>query len=134
MRFLNPHRTVIALLLGTLGLGLGAGVADAKTRWFHSPSGNVQCELTANDGRGAYAYCQTYKTAKSATLRRDGRTRVCRGARCLGDGPQGSRRLAYGKSIRVGPFRCQSRRSGMRCAVVASGRGFEISASKLRRF
>jgi len=36
--------------------------------------------------------------------------------------------------VQVGPFRCTSLRSGIRCVVSASGHGFLIGASVFKRF
>jgi hypothetical protein len=38
--------------------------------------------------------------------------------------------LAFGRARTAGRFRCQSRRAGMRCVVVASGRGFLFDGRK----
>jgi hypothetical protein len=103
-------------------------------RWFHSPSGNIQCEIAARDVRGTYAYCQTFEPARSIRLRADGRSRTCRGVGCLGNGPENAITLGYGRSLRLGPFRCESRRTGVRCVVVRSGPGFAISRQRLARF
>jgi hypothetical protein len=104
-------------------------------RWFHSPSGNIECELAARDQRGTYAYCQTFRPLQTATLRGNGHVTACtKGACPVGNGPENARTLAYGKSIRVGPFRCSSSRRGVRCVVVSSGRGFLIAREGVRTF
>jgi hypothetical protein len=110
----------------------GAAAAAAPPRSFHSPSGNIQCEV-GNGTAGAYAYCQTFEPARSAQLAAGGALRVCRGVACLGNGPENSVRLAYGRSLRAGPFSCTSLTSGMRCIVVASRHGFTISRAGVRR-
>jgi hypothetical protein len=43
-------------------------------------------------------------------------------------------KLAYGKSVRLGPFRCTSRTDGMRCLVVRTGRGFLIGRETVKVF
>jgi hypothetical protein len=103
-------------------------------RWFHSPSGNIQCEVSAHDERGTYAYCQSFEPARSVMLRRGGGMKVCRGEACLGNGPENAFTLGYGRSVRVGPFRCTSLERGMRCKIVRTGRGFLISRQALKRF
>ena len=119
--------TVVALLIA-------ATVAVAKVRSFHSPSGNIECEVAADDARGTYAYCQTFDRPRSVKLRPDGTMRVCLGMACLGNGPVNASTLGHGESIRVGPFRCRSLARGMRCKVIRSGRGFLISKQRLERF
>jgi hypothetical protein len=108
--------------------------ASASVRWFYSPSGNISCEVSSGGVRGAYAYCQTLKRPRSVTLHRNGHLTVCRGGRCLGNGPETAKELRYGHSVRVGPFRCTSKQTGMRCVVVSSGHGFAISRGGIRRF
>jgi hypothetical protein len=58
---------------------------------------------------------------------------VCRGVGCLGNGPENAFTLRYGRSVRVGPFRCTSRRDGMLCVVVRSGHGFLINRDRVKR-
>jgi hypothetical protein len=103
-------------------VALFALLVAVHVAWFHSPSGNIQCEV------GASAYCQTFVPLQTVTLSANGRTRVCSHRACpVGNGPENATALAYGRSIHVGAFRCTSRRSGMRCVVVATGRGFTIA-------
>ena len=115
------------VLAGALiALALPAGAA-AKVRWFHSPSGNIQCEVAAHDQRGTYAYCQTFEPTASVKLDKAGHSKICRGGNCVGNGPENAFTLGYGHSVTVGPFRCTSRTSGMTCRVVATGHGFRIA-------
>jgi hypothetical protein len=114
----------------------GSAAAEPQTvRWFHSPSGNIQCEVASGDPRGTYAYCQTFTPLQTAKLRRNGHTAVCSRRSCpVGNGPEGAPALGYGRSLRVGVFRCSSARSGVRCVVVASGRGFAIARAGIATF
>jgi hypothetical protein len=41
--------------------------------------------------------------------------------------------LAYGQEQVVGRFRCQSLRTGMRCTVVRTGKGFLINSNRAAR-
>jgi hypothetical protein len=107
--------------------------SDAAVRWFHSPSGNIQCELVAGEPRGTYAFCQTFRRPRSVTLRRSGAMRVCNGTGCLGNGPENAFTLRYGRSVRVGPFVCTSLRQGMRCLVARTRHGFILSREGLKR-
>jgi hypothetical protein len=109
---------------------LALAAALTGTHWFHSPSGNIQCEVSST-----YAYCQTFEPLQTAQLRRGGRTAVCSRRACtVGNGPENATTLGYGRSIRVGPFRCSSAMSGMRCVVVTSGHGFTIARVGVRTF
>jgi hypothetical protein len=125
--------TRFALAATVLSLAVPAG-ASAKVRWFHSPSGNIQCEVAYHDDRGTYAYCQTFQPAASVKLNDGGISKVCHGARCLGDGPENAFTLGYGDHIRVGAFRCTSRTTGMTCLLVGLKRGFRIARAGIERF
>ncbi|HEY4280208.1 MAG TPA: DUF6636 domain-containing protein [Conexibacter sp.] len=127
-------RLLTCLVVAALAALVHSASASASVRWFYSPSENISCEVSSGGVRGAYAFCQSVKTPKSVKLTRNGRSKVCRGGACLGNGPEDSKELAYGRSIRVGAFRCTSRESGMRCVVVKSGHGFELSRDRIRRF
>jgi uncharacterized protein DUF6636 len=124
----------LALAMVVSGGAAFASSAGAAVRWFHSPSGNIECEVAGADARGTYAYCQTFTPMRSVKLSGDGTMRVCSGVRCLGNGPENATTLDYGGSIRVGPFRCVSRASGIRCVIVRSGHGFVISRQGLTGF
>lgn len=127
-------RWVVALAAVAAAAVVSASSAGAVVRWFHSPSGNIQCEVASAAPRGTYAYCQTFEPPRSARLTANGRVQICRGERCIGNGPENAFTLRYGTGVRVGPFRCTSRRIGMRCVVVRTGRGFFISRERLTRF
>jgi len=62
-----------------------------------------------------------------------GRLKICRGIRCLGNAAVNTPTLGYGKLITVGRFRCRSLRSGIRCTVIQSGKGFLIDSKAVRR-
>src|SRR4051812_4294379 len=75
-------------LMGAALLALAIpATAAGKVRFFHSPSGNIQCEVAAHDARGTYAYCQTFNPVESVKLDAAGHSKVCRGGTCVGDGP-----------------------------------------------
>ena len=75
----------------------------------------------------AGAYCQTTTPALSVTMNAAGRYTVCTGQQCLANAGDGTPTLFYGMETGVGPFRCESARTGVTCT--ADGRGFLISAS-----
>ena len=124
-------RPVLAGALVALAL---PATASAKVRFFHSPSGNIQCEVAYHDDRGTYAYCQTFQPLASVKLNDGGISKVCHGARCVGDGPENAFTLGYGHSIRVGAFKCTSRTTGMTCKLVGLKRGFRIARAGIERF
>src|SRR6476620_3044155 len=115
------------IMLAALVAAVVPATASAKVAFFHSPSGNIQCEVASDDSRGTYAYCHTCEPLASVKLNAKGHSRVCRGGTCVGDGPPEAFTLGYGKAVRVGIFRCTSRTSGMTCRVIGKGHGFRIA-------
>ncbi|MFN8124701.1 MAG: hypothetical protein U0237_20015 [Thermoleophilia bacterium] len=122
-----------AVLTATLAVLAVPATGSAAVRWFHSPTGNLSCEVADHDTRGSYAYCQSERTPVSAKLAPNGTVRICTGTGCLGNGPEDAITLRYGRSVTVGRYRCTSRADGIRCRVRASGRGFLINASGVTR-
>jgi hypothetical protein len=93
---------------------------------FRTPSGNIECQISSQAGL-AGAYCQTTAPARSVTMNAAGRYTVCTGQQCLANAGDGTPTLFYGTETGVGPFRCESTRTGVTCT--ADGTGFLISAS-----
>jgi hypothetical protein len=112
---------------------------EPKRRWFFSPSGYLSCAM-GDDSRFRAAACQSLGPPKKVTpqkvsLNAAGRLTICRGSvsRCkLGNAGEAPT-LGYGRQITVGRFRCRSQRSGVRCTVIRSGKGFLISRDSVRR-
>jgi hypothetical protein len=125
------------LMAAAIAVACGAATASASptgVRWFHSPSGNIQCEVASGRLKlGTYAFCATRKPARCVRLTGKGQLSVHRGLSCEGDGPENATTLAYGSSLRTGPFRCTSRQTGMRCVIVVTGHGFLISRAGVKR-
>jgi hypothetical protein len=134
----NPDDQRCDASLSGLRANMAAGIDLAapvrQTKFFHSPSGNIQCELESNEGGRNYARCQATHRPRSAKLGLNGKTKVCAGVSCLGDGPEHSFTLGYGKTTRLSRFRCKSLRTGMRCVVISSGHGYNISRTSVTRF
>jgi hypothetical protein len=93
---------------------------------FLTPSGNIECQIDSQAGL-AGAYCQTTTPARSVTMNAAGRYTVCTGQQCLANAGDGTPTLFYGTETGVGPFRCESARTGVTCT--ADGRGFLISSA-----
>lgn len=134
LRRTRPLVFGLALGVAALAAGLEASSAHTAVRWFHSPSRNIECQVSSAYWGQTDAYCQTWRTPRSVRLYRGGGMLVCRGFGCLSNGPKNAFTLRYGRSVRVGPFRCTSRKTGMRCVSVPSGHGFKISRERLMRF
>jgi hypothetical protein len=106
---------------------------------FRTPSGAIRCEM--HDERQAHAVrCEHggRPVWSSAVLTLAGRVATCeqRTFGCVSDfgtDVPSPTLLAYGRSRRHGRFRCRSRRSGVTCVVIASGKGFHIDRDGVRR-
>lgn len=131
---MSPRSLIPVLAIGAL-LGLGVPLATAGSRFFHSPSRNIECEVDVPHKGASDAYCQTFSPPRSVILHANGRMRECHGGPgCVGNGPENAFTLRYGHTLRYGPYRCRSSRRGVTCVVVRSGHGFSISRAALRRF
>ena len=124
---------VLLLVLAGVALSTAAGQRSGRAqtttvRSFHSPTGNIECEVSSGSPRGKYAYCQTFKPLANVTLKPNGHTHACYSGTCsVGNGPENAFTLRYGKSVTVGAFRCTSKRAGMRCVATKVRLGFLIS-------
>ena len=116
--------------------GITASAAANTDLTFYSPSRNIGCELQAfrQAPEHSHAFCVTSEPPRCVTLKANGSMRVRRGKLCIGNPPENTFMLKYGRSVRGGPFRCTSRRDGMRCIVISTGHGFLISRERLTRF
>jgi len=142
-----------ALRLGTACLGVAAilTVATAFTSssfaapttvqpleaaQVYSPSANLECALTDSPQFGSEVFCQSLKPPHWVRMLPNGSLKICRGGlRCTSDfGERPTpRKLVYGAQVTVGRFRCSSLRSGMRCVVIRTGKGFLINAAGVAR-
>jgi len=108
---------------------------EQQTTRFASPSRNIQCWMfdssSSNYDRGVG--CSSDTPPRFVRLTADGRLSIRRNPSVCGCDEPDNSRLAYGRQIIVGRFRCQSLRSGVRCTVVRSGKGFLISRAGVRR-
>ena len=109
------------------------GTAKATYAGFYSPSRNLSCEMADRDARGSYVYCQSVKAPKNVRMSLDGRLKICRGTRCLANPAENTPTLGYGRKMTIGRFACSSRKSGVKCTVIRSGKGFLISRTGVRR-
>jgi hypothetical protein len=114
---------------------------DPKPRSFDSPSLNINCGMF-DDSSFRQVVCQSRIPLQKVTMHGAGRLTICRDRTpndvkndCnLGDRGEGPiRPLAYGRQITVGRFLCLSRKVGVRCTVLSSGRGFLINRDGVKR-
>lgn len=136
---------VVVALAVTSALLTMSGASASPVRparspaWFSSPSHNIGCYVDRAAARcdiRHHSY-QAPKKPKSCHLDWGDSLYVIKRAHwtCHGDTTLGARRvLRYGHSIKVGRFKCTSRRSGMRCRNVRTHHGFKLSREVARRF
>jgi hypothetical protein len=113
-------------------------ITDAQ---FYSPSRNLDCGMTDgpfSNGRPnvGVVVCWSLKPTRLVSLGRNGKLGICRRRPgCTADFGESPRpqKLAYGRQITVGRFRCFSLRIGVKCIVVRSGKGFLINRAGIRR-
>jgi hypothetical protein len=119
-------RTAAAALIA---LALVAA-APAAAKSFHTPSGNIACLYSKSGGPGPFLRCDVHSLNDTA-FRLD---RTHRGKRVrVTDAVPAGHTLAYGRALRLGPFRCRSRRTGLTCRSRA-GHGFFLSRARQRVF
>jgi hypothetical protein len=108
------------------------GTAKATYAGFYSPSRNLSCEMADRDARGSYVYCQSVKAPKNVRMSLDGQLKICRGTKCLRNPAENTPTLGYGRKMTIGRFACSSKKSGVKCRVIRSGKGFLISRASIR--
>jgi hypothetical protein len=114
--------------------------------FFNAPAGlGVQCGISDQPGpNGVGITCQSVKVRprlyqQKARMNGKGRVSICRdrslGNRCnLGNsGEDPVPTYKYGADVTVGRFRCRVLKSGVRCVLIKTGKGFVISRSRAAR-
>jgi hypothetical protein len=96
----------------------------------------IECGMYSNG-----VHCQSERGgpyfAQVAELRPNGSVTFCTtrqlsvNACDLGNAGEGSPTLKIGRSVTVGPFRCAMLRTGVRCTIRSSGKGFLLTPTKL---
>jgi hypothetical protein len=133
--------TVIAMLvlaLPTIAFATNAArISRPKvSEFFVATAPGVGCFIVAEAGGGTVVcYTETRSFEQKATLSVSGEVQVC--ARhvhafaddCeLGNAGEGTPTFKAGKRIVLGAFRCQVVRYGVSCTVIATGKGFYMTA------
>jgi hypothetical protein len=102
---------------------------------FRTPSSNIICDLAFSSARQGRLSCTVRSTGtpdaypKTWSLAAVGHVIVAR----IDNSPYPNGVvLAYGHSLRRGPFRCSASRSGLECRSVLSGHGFFLSRALQR--
>jgi hypothetical protein len=133
-------RLSLALALSLAAVAPSTAAADSLVG-FASPSRNigcymdrtqVRCDIRNRDWRppARPRWCPL-DYGQGLIVSQHGRGHyVCAGDTALDH----QRTLPYGSSIRRGPFRCTSLRSGMRCVNLDTQHGFKLSREKVDLF
>ena len=124
----------------------GAFAVTLLRAWFVSPRGlSTTCSMgdqAVIGGRGAQVLCEsgTFRPRlfQKVTLRGSGAISICRTHRAtackLACGcTEGLPTLNYGQHIDVGRFRCEALRTGIRCTIISTGRGFLLTPARVLR-
>jgi hypothetical protein len=122
-------------------LAQGTGTPVVKSVEFYSPlrPGIIGCELSDPSSLGYNVFCQLDPvnsprlTTLIVKMSAAGRLTLCKKNCPIGDLGEGTRVLGYGKQATIGRFRCLSLRTGVRCIVIRSGKGFLISSKGVKR-
>jgi Family of unknown function (DUF6636) len=120
------------LILAT-ALLIAAPPASARSKHFQTPSHNIRCLYLSSQGPGPWIRCDVLSLNDTA-YRIDRRHRGRRIHVTDTVAVPGANVLGYGKSLRVGPFTCTSRPSGLTCKSRSSGHGFKVSRERQTRF
>jgi hypothetical protein len=101
--------------------------AVAKDTVFQTPSKKIACRIY-DEGTGLVIRCDLYfLNDRAVRMTRTGKARLIHVTDAIGD-PKASV-LGYGKTRRVGPFTCTSRRTGLSCHN-RNGHGFTVSRER----
>ena len=122
----------LALLVAAFAL-LAPATAQATYRDFRSPSGKIGCAFYSDAEVPPMVRCDWQGADDQAiVLRETGRARL----RQVTDTVMNpdAKRLRYGRSTTFGRLKCISRRRGITCRSLASGRGFRVSVEKRELF
>jgi Family of unknown function (DUF6636) len=148
----SPVRASLLSLLAIVALALTVTTANAAVRpeavssaqsatyrHFSSPSGNIGCVVWRHFARCDIAQHSYPKPPKPRQCfgDYDGGSIVIRRVphfECITDTALGGKVLHYGKSVRLGKFRCTSRRNGMHCENLGTGHGFRLSRASYTIF
>ena len=127
------RRVATLSALALVAVLAGAASAEAKIRFFRTPSHNIVCVYSSKGGPGPFLRCDVLSLNDVGfTLRRRFRAKRRHVTDSAND-PR-SKTLPYGTSRRFGPFTCTSRTTGLTCRARRSGHGFFLSRASQRVF
>ena len=128
------NRSIGALLVLVSALAVAATAGAGEQHFFFAPGVTTSCEMDSGMRTiGTAVYCQTAPHYESVILRPNGKLEICRGIKCIGNPPEGVPTLTFGAWLDGGPFRCTSLKTGVKCVVRKTGKGFLISPTSIKR-
>jgi hypothetical protein len=114
----------LPVVLALVAVMVIAVPALAKDTVFQTPSKKIACRIY-DEGKGLVIRCDLFfLNDRAVRMTRRGKARLIHVTDTIGD-PKAPV-LAYGKTKRVGPFTCTSRRTGLSCHN-RNGHGFTVS-------
>ena len=136
----------VLLLAAAVASGAPSAAAVDEFLFFRTPSRNIVCVERKGAVSRAFLRCDILSRLRplpprprgctldwgfSFSLRSTGRATVT----CAGDSANSptAKVIPYGVTWRLGPFRCTSKQSGLRCRNL-SGHGFFMSKKRSYRF
>lgn len=141
----NPRRlarwvaTCLVAVLGTLTWA-SVAIAHRTSAEFFARSSHAHISCAIYDGHGgiAEAICEDLGPGRVAhvTLRPDGTILTCSSSNVqansceVGDAGERTPTFGYGHVVTVGRFRCTVLHTGVRCILIATGKGFLFSGTR----
>jgi hypothetical protein len=114
--------TLVCALAALLALAVPAVAKDVV---FQTPSKKIACRIYNPANQGLEIRCDLFfLNDRAVRMTRRGRAHLIHVTDTIGD-PK-AQVLHYGKTKRVGPFTCTSRRTGLSCHN-RNGHGFTVS-------
>jgi hypothetical protein len=138
-------RLSIALIVVAALMSVAAGTAGATgsagrfaADGFLSPDGTTWCQGTGSEvGCVSAPEGDDEGPGHGAVLRSGGKLVLCQpasagtGWKCFQNFDSSAPVLGYGRSVKIGAFRCTSSRQGIACVLRSSGKGFRISGDSV---
>jgi hypothetical protein len=125
------RRLAAVAALALVAVLAATATAEAKVRFFRTPSHNIVCVYSSKGGPGPYLRCDVL-SLNDVGFTLDRRHRGKRRHVTDSANDPRSKTIPYGTSRRFGPFTCTSRTTGLTCRGRRSGHGFFLSRAAQR--
>ena len=136
----------IVLTLAASALVAGAPAAASAPKnaiefFARTSHGTATCAIYDHYAGSTVAFCESFRAGREskASVNGRGKVSICaskntRADRCnLGNAGENSPTFGAGRKVSIGAFRCAVERQGVRCVVIASGKGFLFNPSRAIR-